>query len=341
MEESVVRVYKGNLRSGFLILGENHNCILEGENYSFKKIHFGIPVKVDDRSFRTWDGVMVSPLWDIPVELEFASVEIGKTEDELNFLGHKKLESLAVRMSFITSIPVEVLPGGGLKPLNGGIQEIDGVIHGRSVYTATESGQLQPSKTLNHKGVEAFKEFFFADKLAKVGPERIERSLRWLLHSYKAPTVVDEFISLMIAFEAISELLDSSGESESYWECSQCEGEFRNCPTCNASTGFARPGNKKMGAFVIKHLNWSKKEWNALWNLRSKISHGSRDISFKEEQEVIKSIEKTEQAVTSALSHVIGFPKNIPANLRSRNQFYGAAQVVVEWTSQKEDVQSD
>jgi hypothetical protein len=329
------------LRSGFLILSENHNCILEGENYSFKKIHFGIPVKVDDRNFRTWDGVTVSPLWDIPVELEFDSVKAGKTEEELNFLGRKKLESLAVRMSFITSIPVEVLPGGGLKPLNNGIQEIDGVIHGQSVYVATEFGQFHPPKTLNHKGVELFKEFFFADKLAKEGSERIERSLRWLLHSYKAPTVIDEFISLMIAFEAISKLLSAEGETINYWKCEKCKKVCKECPNCSADTGWDKPGNEKMGDFVTKHLSWTKKEWKALWKLRSNISHGSRDISFEEEQEVIRSIEKTEQAVTSALSHVIGFPNNIPANLRPRNQFYGPAKVVVNWTRPKEDTQTE
>jgi Apea-like HEPN len=337
MGESVVRIYKGTLRSSALILGEGKDCKIVGDANSFSKIYFGVPTKIENKSFRTWDGVMFSPLYDIPVELEFSSIQNEKPEDELELIGHKKLENLAARISFIASAPVEVLPNAGLEPLNNGTRVIDGVIHHRSVYVATEFGQFNPTKTVNNTGLETFKGFFYYDKLGKAGHERIERSLRWLLHSYKASTVIDEFISLMIAFEAISELLNESGETESFWECKECEKEFKECPNCGASTGFDRPGNKRMQEFVVNHLKWSKRQWNNLWSLRSKISHGSKDISFEEEQQVAKSIGQTERAVNSALSFLMGLPVSFPVNLRARNWFQGKAKMIIDWRDASQD----
>jgi Apea-like HEPN len=320
MGESVVRIYKGTLRSSALILGEDKDCKIVGDANSFSKIYFGIPTKVEDKSFRTWDGVMFSPLYDIPVKLEFNSTQNEKSEDDLESIGCKKLENLAARISFIASVPVEVLPNDGLEPLDNGTRVIDGVVHHQTIFVATEFGQFNSTKTVNNTGLEMFKGFFYHDKLGKAGHERIERSLRWLLHSYNAHTVIDEFISLMIAFEAISELLNESGETESFWKCKECEKEFKECPNCGTSTGFDRPGNKRMQDFVVKHLGWSKKQWNDLWSLRSKISHGSKDISFQEEQQVAKSIEPTERAVNSALSFLMGLPISFPVNLRARTR---------------------
>jgi hypothetical protein len=287
LKESTIRIYSGTLRSGLLIRGEEHAYkfeVAEGEDkQTFSKIHFDKPVKVEDDLARTWDGVATAPLWDYCVKLEFNQNLGIKTDAELKILGRKKLDSIASRMSFIASVPIFILPGSYLLPVEDETKKvIDGVTYYKTVFTATHRGQFNPPRVLNQAATENYTEFFYIDKLRTDGAERIERSLRWLLHSYKAPSVVDEFLSLMISFEAISNLLGDSA-SESYWECSSCGKSFQNCPNCQNSTARPKPGDKKMRDFVVEELGWSKKNG---------IPYGICEVEFLTEIKIFYWVKK-------------------------------------------------
>lgn len=162
------------------------------------------------------------------------------------------------------------------------------------------------------------------DPIIAKGEERINRSMRWLQHSYFSSTPIDEFISLMLAFEAISHLLKQP--EPRYWYCSSCKKDVVECPECGASTEWAGSGSLAMRDFVCGRLAWPQKKWKTIWKLRNLIFHGSQELSAIQQQTIFTHLGDLEDSVLSALKILLKLPENSPPKtLRQRGMFYGAS----------------
>lgn len=164
--------------------------------------------------------------------------------------------------------------------------------------------------------------------LLKRKPERVVRALRWVQKSHFANNSVDEFTFLMIALEAVSDLLKGPGVQ--HWHCRNCDREVVTCPLCGASTESKKSGETAMREFVAS-LGWPPREWKTAWERRCKILHGEADMSIEEEHAIGERLPKLEAAVIAAVKGLTGLAdRHSPTRVRHRLAF-SDPQLEVKW----------
>lgn len=169
------------------------------------------------------------------------------------------------------------------------------------------------------------------DELTSTGGERINRSLAWLQQSHFALTPVHEFMSLMLAFEALSHLLEPVPPR--HWQCASCGNETPACPSCGVSTASAGPSSHSMRRYVTQTLKWTSQKWKEVWSLRNIVSHGSHDLSWEEQQKTISLLRPMELAVVSALHRLLRLPKGAPPTAPRLRGWAHSAVLSVTWTA--------
>jgi len=176
--------------------------------------------------------------------------------------------------------------------------------------------------------------------LLKDRPERLRRALAWLHKSRLAQDVVDEFLSLVVAFESMSGLL-KPGRTR-FWECPSCGRETRQCPACGASTESRMSGADALREFATARMGWSPAEWKNVWDLRSKLLHGQEDVSPDDRREHLPAlVPKLEEAVVTAIKMLSGLEADhAPRRLRTRPWFSDAC-LHVDWVAPQEGEPSE
>jgi hypothetical protein len=248
--------------------------------------------------------------YDVDLPLSVAGSE------EARKVGLSCLGEVVAALSFLGSAPVEVV-NVGITDSPAGKPE---ALHEYTTIFLPEffKGEIPPTKVpAAHAGF-----------LLKRKPERVVRALRWVQKSHFANNPVDEFTFLMIALEAVSDLLKGPGVQ--HWRCRNCDREVVTCPLCGASTESKKSGETAMREFVAS-LGWPSKEWKAVWRWRCKIVHGDADISIDEEHAIRQRLPKVEEAVMMAVKTLTGLPPDhSPKHVRHRLPF-SDPQLEVKW----------
>lgn len=322
--------YKAKLITGVLIIGEGFEINFIGKQEHQKKIHFSKPKRLENPRWMSRDNAIPPTSWEYEVLMELHA----KDADSALTIGSHKLESMAARLSFFGVAPVIITSYGGVtdapKVQKKGEQYTSLIFASEQAFEYEE-----PPLTISKQDAQNhLANILLPDELVSEGMERIERSMRWLQHSYLMPTSTDEFAHLMLAFEGISSLLKTP--SPRYWHCSSCKQDTTACPHCDASTQWSGSGNIAMKKFVIDNLGWSGKKWKNLWKLRNKLFHGTHDLTLNNQQEISKLLPDLEAAVVSAIRFVLNLPQDAPPKtLRSRVPFEGA-KIFLQWTTPSE-----
>lgn len=283
--------------------------------------------KIENESWINWDHAVGRPVWKYRITIFFNNL----SQDEVMSIAWKKLENLVNYLSFFTSAPISVYDYGGLS--NVPDFPVSGVEY-TSIGFSTETAWEGADKALiTDDLLKKYDHFLLANDTNLVGQERINRSIRWLQHSYYSPTPLDEFTALMLAFEAISHLLKTP--EKSYYTCRACQKKVEKCPHCEASTEWAGSGNRSMEDYVCNTLNWTKKEWKEVWKHRNNIFHGGVDTSISQQGKISVILPKLEYAVVSALKMVLKLPAGSPPfSSRSRSSLYflgHGAHLIIKW----------
>jgi hypothetical protein len=313
------------LRSGVLLVGESHDLNLSGQPQDGTEIHFARPKLVENASWPNWNHGIPWPTWDYDVSIRFSA----KDENDAQEKSWRKLESIAARLSFLGSAPVTVESYGSVT--NAPESLVKGTQYTTISFTLEQAWEGRKPPVISEADAKYLPDILVPEAIAKSGMERINRSMRWLQHSHFAPTPADEFMCLMLAFEAVSHLLKVP--KPNYWHCQTCNQDITACPNCGASTEWAGSGNIAMRDFVCDKLGWTTDEWKQVWKLRNSIFHGTHDLSAEQQQITTSYLGKLEEAVVSALKYLLNLPREAPPQaLRQRNKFYGA-KLRVKWTS--------
>ncbi len=320
---------KAVLRSWVLLISESYELNLSGQPEDNTCIHFAQPRRVENATWTNWDHSLSSPVWDYDVSISFPA----RDENAAQAKAWKKLENIAARLSFLASVPVIVESYGSIT--NAPEPPVKGVQYTTIALTFDQAwvGGMPPIISEEEAGFLPY--MLVPDELVTEGKERIERSMHWLQHSYFASTPIDEFMYLMLSFEAVSHLLKKP--EPHYWHCQSCEEDITECPKCGTSTEWAGSGNLAMREFVCVNLGWSPKKWKEIWELRNYVFHGTQDLSSEQQQFIASHLQKLEEAVVNALRYLLKLaPKNLPKALRQRGKFYGA-KLHVKWTDNKKE----
>ena len=270
----------------------------------------------------------LAPAWDYDISICFAA----ENEKEAQSVAWPLIEKIPSRLSFFGSAPVKLKSPGSLtnapeKPAKGTQYEWIGLADQQvtEVSRVPRIGVDQVNQVL---------ESLLRFSLREQGGERIDRSMRWLQKSYLAESPTDEFLSLMLSFEAISYLLKEP--KSRYWRCNACSHTITNCPKCGASTDSGLTGVPAMRDFVCRkpRPGWTRTQWNQVWKLRNKIVHGEHDLSREEERHIVRHLRNLEEVVVNALRFLLKLPKDgLPSTLRPRSKFHDARLRIVYTTA--------
>jgi hypothetical protein len=312
------------LRSGVLLLDENYELHLRGGPADTSECVFQFPEEVQNDVWVNWDRIIPSKLWDYKVTYVFpARDELEATEKAWS-----KLEHMASFLSFMSSAPVNIKSYGSVT--DAPAEPIPGEQYTTVSLTFEQASEMGERPAIQTESLEFWIEVLMSDQVKTDGFERIARSMRWLQQSHFAKSPVDEFMGLLFAFEAVSHLLKPSGPF--YWHCAACDQDVKFCPECGASTEWGGSGRIGMEWFVTEKLRWESKEWRAIWRLRNQVLHGRHDITQREQQSIVGSLARLEEAVVNALRFLLKVPSSAPPTaLRQRGQVYGA-KLHIKWT---------
>ena len=252
----------------------------------------------------------VASEFDLSLLLEVA------TSEEACELAPRCLQEVEASLSFLASAPAWAR---AISLTDAPDHPVPGTEYTTVLYPAEAKFQVPPS------GVAATDAAFLI--LGK--PERVVRALRWIHKSHFAENPVDEFTSLMVAFESVSAMLKSA--EVRYWHCSRCGEDIRQCPRCGESTESRMSGADAMREFVIGSLGWSGKDWKTVWQWRCSLLHGEADISMDEEHAVAAYLRRLEEAVVAAVKTVAGLPGDGPPRQVRHRVPFSDAQLVLKW----------
>jgi hypothetical protein len=279
-------------------------------------IFFGAPQEAPKET-PGWESVEPLPAWDYDVTIRFEAA----TPEEAQALAWRRLERLAARLSFAACAPVKVLYRGSLT--NAPETPVEGVDYLLIITPDQQFAQRAERLTIVDQDLPLIGKLLAARILSGTGTDRIDRSLRWLQSSHFASTPADEFVCLMLAFEAISHLLKPG--TKRYWHCDSCDRDVQSCPQCGASTEWAGSGNLAMQEFVIQKLGWNKEQWREAWKQRNLLFHGTQDLSHEQQGEIAAQLGPLETAVVTALKVLLRLPPNAPPRaVCQRNPFFDA-----------------
>lgn len=316
------------MRSGVLLISDNHELNLRGRPEDNTTIHFAQPRRVGNATWPYWNRSLPCYVWDYDVSIRFPA----RDENEAQAKAWSKLENIATRLSFLGSAPVTVESYGSVT--NAPELPVRGVEYTTIAFTFEQAWVERKPPIIAEKEAKFLAQTLVPDTLAREGGDRIDRSMRWLQHSHLASIPTDEFICLMLSFEAVSHLLIKQPRKR-YWHCQSCDKDITECPSCGASTEWAGSGNLAMRDFVRDKLAWSRQQWDQVWELRNYVFHGTQDLSSEQQQAVATHLPKLEEAVVYALKCLLKLPwKAPPQVLRQRGQSYGA-KLHARWTPNK------
>ncbi len=312
------------IRSGVLLVNQDYTLNFHGEPGDDTVITFDFPQKVEADIWSNWDHGIPQNLWDYKITYKFRA----RDENEARQKAWMKLENLAALLSFVASTPVTIKSYGSIT------NSPENPIVGQQYTTISRTfeqgwvGRRQP--VIETSDIDFLTKIIIPDNLVQEGQERVLRSMRWLQNSHFASSPLEEFMSLMIAFEAVSHLIKPS--EPNYWYCSHCDTDITACPICGHSTEWAGSGKSGMEHFVTEMLGWNKSDWNPIWISRNLVFHGNHDLTSQQQQEITIHLPKLEQAVVSVLRYLLRIPgKAPPRTLRERGHSYGA-ELYLRWT---------
>ena len=272
----------------------------------------------------TWDNVIPPTAWEYNITLRFEA----DGPDEARNIALQKLESLAVRLSFFISVPVQIVSYGNIS--NAPELPVKGTQY--TTITFVSQHAMQRTDTIiDEKHVQQLADLLLSERFIPVGSERIERSMRWLQHSRMSRTPTDEFMCLIIAFENLGYLL--SNPIPRYWRCASCGQITESCPKCGRSTEWQGSNNLVMEDFVCGTLNWTKQKWQKVWKLRNKILHGASDLTASDQLEIIDHVTDLEGAVINAVRHLLAIPHTSPPHTLRLRMPMSNAFMVTHWTA--------
>lgn len=320
---------KAVLRSWVLLISEGYELNLSGQPEDSTCIHFAQPRQVENATWTNWEHILPLALWDYDVSISFPA----RDENEAQAKAWSKIENIAARLSFLGSAPVRVESYGSIT--NAPEPPIKGHQYTTIALTFDQASEGGMPPIISKEEAEFLPYMLVPNTLVAEGKERIERSMHWLQHSHFASTPTEEFMYLMLSFEAIAHLLKQP--KPHYWHCQSCGKDITKCPECGASTQWAGSGNLAMQDFVCTKLAWLPKQWKQIWDLRNDVFHGAQDLSSEQQQFIVKHLPKLEEAVVSTLRYLLNLPrKNPPKSLRQRGKFYGA-KLHIKWTDNKRE----
>ena len=321
------------IRSGVLLVDENHTLNLMGDIDDKTSISFDFPQKAESITWQNWDHCMPQNAWDYKITYKFCA----KNEDAAQKIAWRKLENIVAFLSFLASAPVIIKSHGSIT--NAPDNPIIGTQYTTISLTFEQGwvGRKQPA--IDSSDIGFLTQIIMPDKIMREGQERILRSIRWLQNSYFSSSPVEEFMSLMLAFEAVSHLLKPS--KKNYWQCPHCGEDMASCPKCGESTEWAGSGKIGMEYFVTEILKWESSDWKSIWKYRNLVFHGSQDLTSEQQQEIFTKLHKLETATVNAIRYILRFPENAPPrSLRQRGRFYGA-KFYAKWIKNDEPVSSN
>lgn len=320
---------KAVLRSWVLLISEDYELNLGGQPEDNTCIHFAQPRRVENATWANWERILPSAVWDYDVSISFPA----RDQNEAQAKAWSKLENIAARLSFLGCAPVRVESYGSIT--NAPESPVKGTQYTTIALTFDQASEGGMPPIISEEEAGFLPHMLVPNALLTEGKERIERSMHWLQHSHFASTPTDEFMYLILSFEALSHLLKQP--KPHYWYCQSCDEDVTECPKCGASTEWAGSGNLAMRDFVCAKLAWSPKEWNQIWELRNYVFHGTQDISSEQQQFIVKYLPKLEEAVVNALRYLLKLTRKTPPKaLRQRSKFYGA-KLHLKWTDNKEE----
>jgi hypothetical protein len=287
-------------------------------------VYIAKPKRIDKPKWTIWDNDLPLPAWEYQVT--FRHLE-GDDPSEISLLANRQIESLAARLSFFTSAPVEIVSLGHVtnapkEPVKGEEYTVIQMAAQQAMeftYLPIESDQLQYLARLFAQSAIEHKNY-----------DRIDRSMRWLQRSRLADSPTDEFTCLIIALENLSKLLSPS--TKQFWRCSACKKDVESCPHCGKSTEHEGSGSRPLSTFVNDILKWPPGKWAKIWTLRNKVLHGSADLTLEDESYLLEHVVDLEAAVVHAIRHILHIShQSPPLSVRHRVPFY-AAKLVISWT---------
>ena len=338
----VIWVHHAKLKSSVVLV---HPELTIDLNHSseHKIIKFEPPKQItDDERWEGWETSLRST-WVYSVSIEYKAwvLEDGSAEDA-KIKAHRNLDNLASLMSFLASSPVKVDDYGSTRTPPG--EEIAGGTYRLITLDAQLGFTEQQIAVIDETSLRNdLTRLLMSDALSKPGGDRISRSLRWLQRSYEATTPVDDFLCLMLSLEGISLIGEkmSKGKEKIYWVCNRCKAEYQNCPNCKASTGRVASGSALIRRFLEQKVGWTGKQWNDLWAIRSKIAHGSQDLTKYDQIKLANTLSQLEIATIAALKFVLEIPnESEPKNVRQRSQFTDAS-LDITFTRPEEEVREE
>lgn len=318
--------HTSTIRSAILIISEEHDINISGNEESNIRVSFSKPSRVDSPEWPAWNNAISIPAWDYNITMQFEA-ENGEAASKIAW---RKIESIAARLSFVGVSPVSILSYGGVT--NAPENPEEGKKYTNVIAASQQAFEFNGFLSeIDERETQYLVDLIIPDDLVSVGTERIERSMRWLQQSYLARTPADEFSCLMLAFEGLSNLIKEP--EPRYWHCSKCGHDTKSCPNCNESTEWVGSGNIAMQEFVTRNLKWSKKKWKKIWRIRNKIFHGTQDLTRDNQPEISRHNEDLEVAVVNAIRFLLQLPKEAPPKVLRPRVPFGNAVLHIDWIS--------
>ncbi len=305
---------------------ENENPVHFRNPEDSVSILFANPEELPPNAFPSYKRYVSHPVWRYDLTIE---IDVDNEQEAVGMIWDR-LDGLVARLSFAGSAPVVVEEQKSFGRIVNAT-ELDNfvsIIRGEQI----ETNPIAP--VLAKKDLPALAGFFINERFLQDGDERVARSMRWLQHSYLGQTIVDEFASLMLAFESLSHLLRPSVPQ--FWRCSHCKHDVEICPKCGTTTQRQGSGVPGMQWLVIDQLGWTKKEWKSLWGMRNKVMHGSHDLSGEEQSELGKVVPRLEQAVILGIKAVLRLADNVPPTYSRPRRQWGNAELRVEYRKRED-----
>ncbi len=308
------------IRCPILFISEDTDIDLVIESAHISRLRIAKPKKIETAPRTGWDRIL-QPIYEYTVTAYFKA-----DKDNAVSLAQASIENIASRLSLFCSAPVLIESYGSVT--NAPDNPQPGVTYVSEIFASNQASISPNARTIPKEAMNRLLQFLVQDELLKEGNQTLERSIRWLCHSYFTASPLEEFMCLMLSFEGISGLIMPS--KARYWQCNRCGHETTECPACHASTQWPGSGNTNMMTFVTEKLSWKRETWRDTWTLRNQLFHGSQDITAEQQQVIAGLLQPLEQAVISAIGYLLSGKKNVPRVPGRPRAMFTAAVLHVE-----------
>lgn len=158
------------------------------------------------------------------------------------------------------------------------------------------------------------------------GPLRpeVENAISWFTNGNLAPNSVHQVLYHWIGLESLAPTVSGS------WQCSKCRGEMPVCPHCQAPT-VGPKAVRSTRDYLENSLGVSRKEYNSLYGLRCKISHGGLAMDPDGITKVSEKAFRIQELLLLGIKKRLDWPPELPPLIEAQGAtFVGVIGLVFQ-----------